>query len=70
MDYPENASIIDPKEQQSDYYDRSFHWNFVFLSLLSNSINISTLEIYVVSLNVSKIPSQITFFTEQRLCFS
>jgi len=22
MDYPENASIIDPKEQQSDYYDR------------------------------------------------
>jgi len=25
MDYPENASIIDPKEQQSDYYDRSFH---------------------------------------------
>jgi phosphoribosylformylglycinamidine (FGAM) synthase-like amidotransferase family enzyme len=25
MDYPENASIIDPKEQQSDYYDRSFY---------------------------------------------
>ena len=22
MDYPENASIIDPHEQQSDYYDR------------------------------------------------
>jgi hypothetical protein len=22
MDYPENASIIDSKEQQSDYYDR------------------------------------------------
>ena len=22
MDYPENASIIDPQEQQSDYYDR------------------------------------------------
>ena len=22
MDYPENASIIDPNEQQSDYYDR------------------------------------------------
>jgi hypothetical protein len=22
MDYPENASIIDPQEQQSDYYGR------------------------------------------------
>ena len=22
MDYPENASIIDPQEQQSDYYDQ------------------------------------------------
>ena len=22
VDYPENASIIDPQEQQSDYYDR------------------------------------------------
>ena len=29
MDYPENASIIDPQEQQSDYYDR---YDCLFLS--------------------------------------
>ena len=27
MDYAENASIIDPHEQQSDYYDR---YNLLF----------------------------------------
>jgi hypothetical protein len=47
MDYPENASIIDPKEQQSDYYDRyyihdlSFPFSFwTFLKQLSHLLGL------------------------------
>ena len=43
MDYPENPSIIDPMEDQSDYYDRSKAVFFCLCSLLLGSPTWSSL---------------------------
>ena len=61
VDYPENASIIDPQEQQSDYYDR-----LVFHFHIPRSF-FSTNQFAAFLFSVSFLQNQSSVFRHDRL---
>ena len=53
MDYPENPSIIDPMEDQSDYYDRSKAVFFVCVVYFGITNLVESLVFHILVLHLT-----------------